>query len=210
MTQDEMNEMFGFDDAPPRSKSLAIPPGSALYAARNFDWSNLNAPFWSSLTPTRFGLPVLALLGVGAVWWLVHRRPHAPVHVVDGVAPVAAVATETVGVELDERLVSLQRGTHQPGELLAAATATGYHSLGWPDGGRIAVGALADLTSVELTSPRLAGIEPDHAAAAVVFAATAGDVHHVIVGGRVVVADGMHRTIDVSAELDSSIKQTWS
>ncbi len=117
---------------------------------------------------------------------------------------------EARAMELDERLVSLQRGTHQPGELLAAATATGYHSLGWHEGGRIAVGALADLTSVELTSPRLAGIEPDHAAAAVVFAATAGDVHHVIIGGRVVVADGMHRTIDVSAELDSSIKQAWS
>ena len=45
----------------------------------------------------RLGLPVFALLGVGAVWWLVHRRPHAPVHVVDGVAPVAAVATLLVG-----------------------------------------------------------------------------------------------------------------
>ena len=117
---------------------------------------------------------------------------------------------EARAIELDERLVSLQRGTHQPGELLAAATATGYRSLGWHDGGRIAVGALADLTSVDLTSPRLAGIDPDHAAAAVVFAATADDVHHVIVGGRVVVADGVHRTIDVSAELDSSIKQAWS
>ena len=48
----------------------------------------------------RLGLPALALLGVGAVWWLVHRRPHAPVHVVDGVAPVAAVATLLVGATL--------------------------------------------------------------------------------------------------------------
>ncbi len=112
---------------------------------------------------------------------------------------------EVAAIELDERLVSLRRGTHQPGELLAAATTTGYRSLGWHDGGRITVGALADLTSVELTSPRLAGIDPDHAAAAVVFAATAGDVHHVVVGGRVVVADGMHRTIDVvPSSLDRS------
>ncbi len=48
----------------------------------------------------RLGLPALALLGVGAVWWLLHRRPHAPVHVVDGVAPVAAVAMLLVGATL--------------------------------------------------------------------------------------------------------------
>ena len=117
---------------------------------------------------------------------------------------------ETRGIELDERLASLRRGTHQPGELLTAATQSGYSSLGWCDGGRIAQGGLADLTTVALTSPRLAGIDPKHSAAAVVFAATAGDVTHVIVGGRVVVADGMHRTIDVAAELDRSIKQVWS
>ena len=117
---------------------------------------------------------------------------------------------EARAIELDERLVSLQRGTHQPGELLAAATASGYHSLGWPEGGRIAVGALADLVSIDLTSTRLAGTDLDHAAAAVVFAATAQDVHHVIVGGQVVVADGMHRTIDVGAALDFSIKQAWA
>lgn len=117
---------------------------------------------------------------------------------------------EARAIELDERLASLRRGTHQPGELLAAATASGYRSVGWHDGGHIAVGALADLTSVALTSPRLAGIDPDHAAAAVVFAATAGDVHHVVVGGRVVVAEGVHQTIDVAAELDRSIRRMWS
>ena len=49
---------------------------------------------------------------------------------------------EARAIELDERLASLRRGTHRPGELLAAATASGYRSLGWHDGGRIAVGAL--------------------------------------------------------------------
>ena len=117
---------------------------------------------------------------------------------------------EARAIELDERLLSLKRGTHQPGELLAAATVSGYRSLGWHDGGRLAVGALADLTSVDLTSPRLAGSDPDHAAAAMVFAATAGDVHHVIVGGRVVVADGHHQMLDVGTELDQSIRRVWS
>ena len=117
---------------------------------------------------------------------------------------------EARGIELDERLASLRRGTHQPGELLNAATRSGYHSLGWIDGGRIEIGALADLTSVSLSSPRLAGTDVHHAAAAVVFAATAGDVHHVVVGGRVVVADGIHRTIDVAADLSRSITKVWS
>jgi len=117
---------------------------------------------------------------------------------------------ETRGIELDERLASLRRGTHSPGELLSAATSSGYRSLGWSDGGRIEPGALADFTSVALSSPRLAGTDPDHAAAAIVFAATAGDVHHVVVGGRVIVEDGMHQTIDVAAGLNRSISQVWS
>jgi formiminoglutamate deiminase len=117
---------------------------------------------------------------------------------------------EARAVELDERLVSLQRGTHQPGELLATASSAGYHSLGWHDGGRIAVGALADLVTVDLSSPRLAGTDLDHAAAAVVFAATSDDVYHVVIGGRVVVADGLHQTIDVAAQLDRSIRRAWS
>ena len=117
---------------------------------------------------------------------------------------------EARAIELDERLGSRRRGTHRPGELLATATESGYRSLGWHEGGRIAVGALADLTSVSLASPRLAGIDHHQAAAAVVFAASGDDVHHVVVGGRVVVADGAHQTIDVGAVLDSSIRQVWS
>jgi len=35
----------------------------------------------------------------------------------------------------------------------------------------------------------------------VVFAATAADVTHVVVGGTVVVRDGAHTRIDVAAEL---------
>jgi formiminoglutamate deiminase len=117
---------------------------------------------------------------------------------------------EVRAIELDQRLASLRRGTHRPGELLAAATESGYRSLGWSDGGRIAVGALADLTSVALTSPRLAGADQRHAAAAVVFAAAATDVHHVVVGGRAVVVDGVHHTIDVAGELDRAISRVWS
>jgi hypothetical protein len=48
----------------------------------------------------RVGLPALGLLGVVAVWWLVRRRPHAPMHLVDGAAPVAAIASLLLGATL--------------------------------------------------------------------------------------------------------------
>jgi formiminoglutamate deiminase len=117
---------------------------------------------------------------------------------------------ETRAIELDERLASQQRGTHRLGDLLAAATDSGYRSLGWRDGGRISVGALADFTTVALTSPRLAGVDAHHAAAAVLFGATAADVDHVVVGGRVVVADGVHQLVDVGRALDVSVREVWS
>jgi formiminoglutamate deiminase len=116
---------------------------------------------------------------------------------------------EARAVELDERLASGVRGTHRIVELLAAATAEGHRVLGWPEAGRIAVGAPADLVAVDLCSPRTAGVAPDDALAAVVYAATAGDVTDVVVGGRHVVRDRRHCTIDVSGELDASIKAVW-
>ena len=42
---------------------------------------------------------------------------------------------------------------------------------------------------------------PGDALAGVVFAATAADVRHVVVGGRVIVTDGQHTALDVAREL---------
>ena len=117
---------------------------------------------------------------------------------------------EARAVELDERLASGQRGTHPPASLLAMATTEGYRRLGWPEGGRIEVGALADLTTVALDSPRLAGTPPDQVVASVVFGATAADVHHVVVGGRTVVSEGRHLLVDVPQELERSIEAVWA
>jgi len=105
---------------------------------------------------------------------------------------------EARAIELDERLASGERGRHAPAQLLAAATAGGYASLGLPAGGRIEVGAPADLTTISLDSVRLAGTPPLDG---VVFCAGAPDVRHVMVGGRRVVRDGAHVTIDVAREL---------
>lgn len=142
----------------------------------------------------------------------------------DGIAPARALrdagATLTLGtdshavidifeearaVELDERLASLVRGSHDAPSLLRAATSHGYDSLGWTGGGLLRPGAPADLVSVRLDSVRTAGYSLATALETVVFAANAADVHHVVVGGEVVVAGGRHRSIDVSAELAAAI-----
>jgi cytosine/adenosine deaminase-related metal-dependent hydrolase len=113
---------------------------------------------------------------------------------------------EARAVELDERLASGVRGQHRPIDLLAAATANGYASLGWEGGGMIGPGAPADLVAIGLGGLRLAGVPPEDLLAAVVFGGAAADVTDVIVGGRFVVRDGRHVTIDVVRELESALR----
>jgi formiminoglutamate deiminase len=112
---------------------------------------------------------------------------------------------EARAVELDQRLGTLVRGHHPAGALALGITENGYDSLGWPEGGRIAPGALADLVTVRLDSVRLAGTRPEDALSAVVFAGGAGDVDTLIVDGEPVVSGGRHLRIDVAAELAHAI-----
>jgi formiminoglutamate deiminase len=123
---------------------------------------------------------------------------------------VADLLEEARAVELDARLATLRRGTHQPGDLLAAATAGGAAALGWPAAGRIAAGYLADLTAVSLDSVRLAGAPHGDLLAAVVFAAGAPDVTDVVVAGRPVVRDRAHLLLgDVAGRLHSVVDRVW-
>jgi formiminoglutamate deiminase len=117
---------------------------------------------------------------------------------------------EARAVELDERLATGERGRNPAPALLAAATSAGHACLGWPDGGRIAQGAIADLVTLALDTPRLAGTEPANAAGSVVFAATAADVRGVIAGGRPIVRDGEHLELDVTTELEAAIAAVWA
>lgn len=109
---------------------------------------------------------------------------------------------EMRAVELDERLATQQRGHWPAGELLVAATQNGHTSLDSP-GGRIEVGAPADLVTIDLGSPRTAGTGGDEHTA--VFAATSADVVSVITAG-------VRRDIEpavVGAHLERAISAAW-
>jgi formiminoglutamate deiminase len=142
----------------------------------------------------------------------------------DGIGPAAALraggASLAVGsdsqavvdlfeecraIELDERLARLERGNQDAPALLAAATADGHRAIGRPEAGAIERGRLADLVNLSGEGVRLAGISPQTAIPAIVFAATAADITNVIVGGELVVRDGRHLRLDVGAELRASI-----
>ena len=76
--------------------------------------------------------------------------------------------------------------------------------MGFGDAGRIAVGARADLVTLDLSSPRTAGCGPTVETA--VFAAAAADVRQVVAGGRVVF-DG--DAAAVGAGLDAAVRRFW-
>jgi cytosine/adenosine deaminase-related metal-dependent hydrolase len=116
---------------------------------------------------------------------------------------VVDVFEEMRAVELDERLATRERGHWSAGELLTAATATGHASLGFPEAGRIAAGAAADLVTLTTTSPRTAGTGAG--AETAVFAATAADVAKVVRDGVDVTRD----RAEVGAELDRVIRNLW-
>ncbi|KOU31483.1 N-formimino-L-glutamate deiminase [Streptomyces sp. WM6372] len=113
---------------------------------------------------------------------------------------------EARAMELNERLRSRTRGHWTANALLTAATADGHAALGLADAGRLEAGALADFTTIALDSVRTAGPLPRLGAETAVFAATASDVRHTVVGGRHVVRDGAHTLVpDVPSALAESI-----
>ena len=151
--------------------------------------------------------------------------PTTEADLADGIGPARALASAgsplTLGsdshavidlleearrVELGERLASCERGHFTAAELLRAATADGHASLGWPEAGQIAPGALADLVTVALDTPRTAGARAGTALESVVFGASAADVRGVVAGGREIVRDGRHLLVpDVPAALAAAI-----
>jgi formiminoglutamate deiminase len=152
--------------------------------------------------------------------------PTTEADLADGIGPARALAAAgsplTVGsdsqaiidlfeearrIEQGERLSTRQRGHFTAAELLRAATADGHASLGWPDAGQLAPGALADLVTVALDTPRTAGAAARTALESVIFGASAADVRAVVAGGREIVRDGRHLLVpDVPAALSAAIR----
>ncbi|MCF3960747.1 formimidoylglutamate deiminase [Streptomyces fuscigenes] len=119
---------------------------------------------------------------------------------------VVDLLEEARAMELDERLRTRRRGHWTAAALLRAASETGHAALGRPDAGRIEQGMLADLTTVALDSVRTAGARDRFGAETAVFAASAADVRHTVVGGRHVVRDGVHTLVpEVPAALAEAI-----
>jgi formiminoglutamate deiminase len=109
-------------------------------------------------------------------------------------------------VELGERLASQERGHFTAVELATAATESGHASIGWPEAGELAAGALADFVTIALDSPRTAGVTQATALESVIFSATAADVRSLVVGGHDVVTGGRHVLVPaVAAALTSAI-----
>ncbi|WP_105973402.1 formimidoylglutamate deiminase [Streptomyces geranii] len=102
---------------------------------------------------------------------------------------------EARAMELNERLRTRTRGHWTAAALLRAASADGHAALGWADAGDLEAGALADFTTIALDSVRTAGPVPRLGAETAVFAASAADVRHTVVGGRHVVRDGVHTLV---------------
>lgn len=78
--------------------------------------------------------------------------------------------------------------------------------LGVPDAGRIAVGAQADLVTVDTATVRTAGTGADEYTA--VFAAAAADVVKVVVEGREVFTQDARG--DIGRQLDAAISELWA
>ncbi|MFE7171993.1 formimidoylglutamate deiminase [Streptomyces sp. NPDC057616] len=113
---------------------------------------------------------------------------------------------EARAMELNERLRTRSRGHWTAAALLRAASADGHAALGWQDAGILEAGALADFTTIALDSVRTAGPLPRLGAETAVFAASAADVRHTVVGGRHVVRDGAHLLVpDVPAALADAV-----
>ncbi len=112
---------------------------------------------------------------------------------------------EMRAVELDERLATRERGHWAAQDLLLAATRTGQVSLGFDDAGVIAVGAPADLVTLDTASPATAGTGASLETA--VFAAGSSDVVHVVAQGRVVAT--RESRADLGRELDAVISRIW-
>ncbi|WP_225840182.1 formimidoylglutamate deiminase [Streptomyces sp. NK08204] len=135
------------------------------------------------------------------------QRAGSPLSLGSDSHAVIDLLEEARAMELNERLRTRTRGHWTAAALLRAASADGHAALGWENAGSLTPGALADFTTIALDSVRTAGPVPRLGAETAVFAASAADVRHTVVGGRQVVRDGVHTLVpDVPQALSAAIE----
>jgi formiminoglutamate deiminase len=135
------------------------------------------------------------------------QRAGSPLSLGSDSHAVIDLLEEARAMELNERLRTRSRGHWTAAALLRAASPDGHAALGWDEAGTIEAGALADLTTISLDSVRTAGPLPRLGAETAVFAASAADVRHTLVGGRHVVRDGAHALVpDVPSALAAAVE----
>jgi len=117
----------------------------------------------------------------------------------------SSVLAETQRLELDQRLALRRRnvladgpGAQVAGTLLEAATAGGARALDLQCG-NIAPGSWADLVSFNLDDPHLAGCDDESMLASLLLSCDSRAVCDVVVGGRLVVQEGVHAGAEASA-----------
>lgn len=115
---------------------------------------------------------------------------------------------EARSLDLHERLTSGARGRLSVTEMLQALT--NHAPLGWDDAGSIAVGARADLVTVDLDSVRLAGTDVFSMLANVLHAGHPADVSTVTIDGVDRVSDGRYLAGDVVAEFGTIIPRLFA
>lgn len=134
------------------------------------------------------------------------QRKGSPLSLGSDSHAVIDLLEEARAMELNERLRTRRRGHWTAAALLRAASADGHAALGWDGAGTLEPGALADFTTIALDSVRTAGPLPRLGAETAVFAASAADVSHTVVGGRHVVRDGVHALVpDVPKALADAV-----
>jgi formiminoglutamate deiminase len=181
-------------------------------------------PLTTAVHATHLSAADVALLGRSATFACF--CPTTEADLADGIGPARALTEAgsalTVGsdsqavidlfeearrIEQGERLITQERGHFTAADLARTATADGHASLGWPDAGQLVPGALADLVTVALDTPRTAGTVALTALESVIFGASAADVRDVVAGGRQIVRDGRHLLVeDVPAALSAAIR----
>ncbi len=109
------------------------------------------------------------------------------------------------GLEYGERLAGGRRGVFAPATLWAAAQAESHAAIDSP-GGRLAVGAPADLVAIRTDTARTAGADLEQ----LVLCASAQDVGVVVVGGFIRARAGKHLAHgDPGPLLAAAVERAW-